>query len=57
MNAVRNSIKEAAEGKEFEHPLMDYNNAAATQHEDVLKVVTIAMTRIGEQITGDDSQE
>ena len=46
MQAVRSVIEEMNPDRRFEHTLMDYNNASATTHDDILRVVKISKKRI-----------
>ena len=50
MNTVRFIIDELVPNHGFEHPLMDYNNAVSTTHEDILQLLARATERLEQAI-------
>jgi hypothetical protein len=46
MQTVRSVIRDMHPDHQFEHVLMDYNNASTTTHNDIMHVVGISMKRI-----------
>lgn len=46
MQTVRFVINDLMPNNEFGHALMDYNNLASTSHNDIIKVIELAKTRI-----------
>ena len=50
IQTVRFVIDDLVPGHGFAHTLMDYNNAAATTHKDILKVLDLAKERIKKEI-------
>lgn len=54
MQTVRFVIDDLIPDHEFEHTLMDYNNAPSTKHADILHVVKIAQKRITQEIKGNE---
>lgn len=46
MQTVRSVIEDMHPDRQFEHTLMDYNNASSTTHGDILRVLKISKKRI-----------
>jgi hypothetical protein len=51
LQTVRFVIDEILPDHGFAHTLMDYNNAPATMHRDILRVLELAKTRIRQELS------
>ena len=50
MQTVRTVIDDMIPDNEFEHTLMDYNNASTTKHVDILRVLEVSKRRIKQEL-------
>jgi hypothetical protein len=57
LQEVRFAIEEATRGRELEHRLMHYNNDPATELDDLLDVLRIALDRVRERLPSSPPSE
>jgi hypothetical protein len=56
IQTVRFVIDDLVPNHGYAHTIEDYNNAATTQHKDILNVLKLAKARIRKELIKNDSQ-